>query len=157
LAAAETLGAEATELMRMRGFFLYWGRRDNAAAARAFEHAVRAMPNSADAIYNLALVHRRSGRWAAALTGFARAQELDPRNPRIARETAYTLEMIRNYEAALKVFRLQQVLAPDPTLQSFVLVTQLCITGDLDQAVAAFAALPTDPNGILAKWRALLE
>jgi tetratricopeptide (TPR) repeat protein len=158
MAAAEALGAEATELMRMRGFFLYWGRRDNAAAARAFEHAVRAMPNSADAIYNLALVHRRSGRWAKAVVGFARAQELDPRNPRIARETAYTLEMMRDYAGALKVFRNQQVLSPnDPALQSFALVTQLCLDGDLDAAVAGFAALPPDADGILAKWRALFE
>lgn len=158
LAAAEALGAEATELMRMRGFFLYWGRRDNAAAARAFEHAVRAMPNSADAIYNLALVHRRAGRWARALAGFARAQELDPRNPRIARETAYTLEMMRDYRAALRVFRVQQVLLPaDPALQALVLVTQLCLDGDLDAAIAGFAALPADADGILGKWRALLE
>jgi serine/threonine-protein kinase len=158
LAAAEALGAEASELMRMRGFFLYWGRRDNVAAARAFEHAVRAMPNSADAIYNLALVHRRAGRWREALVGFARAQELDPRNPRIARETGYTLEMVRDYGAALKVFRLQQVMAAsDPALQALVLVTQLCADGDLDRAVAGFAALPADADGILAKWRALLE
>lgn len=158
LAAAEALGAEATELMRMRGFFLYWGRRDNVAAARAFEHAVRAMPNSADAIYNLALVHRRAGRWARALTGFARAQELDPRNPRIARETAYTLEMMRDYVAALKVFRVQQVLLPaDPALQALVLVTQLCLDGDLDAAIAGFAAMPPDAGGIFGKWRALFE
>jgi tetratricopeptide (TPR) repeat protein len=158
MAVAESLGAEATELMRMRGFFLYWGRRDNAAAARAFEHAVRAMPNSADAIYNLALVHRRAGRWTKALAGFARAQELDPRNPRIARETAYTLEMVRDYAAALKVFRVQQVVSPgDPVLQSLVRVTQLCFDGDLDAAVAEFTALPSDPDGIVAKWRALFE
>lgn len=158
LAAAEALGAEATELMRMRGFFLYWGRRDNVAAARAFEHAVRAMPNSADAIYNLALVHRRAGRWGRAMGGFTRAQELDPRNPRIARETAYTLEMMRDYGAALKVFRVQQVLLPaDPALQSLTLVTQLCHDGDLDGAIAGFAALPADEDGILGKWRALLE
>lgn len=158
LAAAEALGAEATELMRMRGFFLYWGRRDNAAAARAFEQAVRAMPNSADAVYNLALVHRRAGRWAQALAGFRRAQTLDQRNPRIARETGYTLEMIRDYPAALKIFHVQQLLAAaDPALQSLTLVTQLCHDRDLDAAVAAFAALPPDADGILGRWRALLE
>lgn len=158
LAAAEALGAEATELMRMRGFFLYWGRRDNAAAARAFEHAVRAMPNSADAIYNLALVHRRAGRWQRSLAGFARAQALDPRNPRIAREAAYTLEMIRNYPAALEVFRRQLVLAPgDPALLALELVTQLCLDGNLDAALAGLAAAPADPDGILAKWRALFS
>lgn len=158
LAAAEALGAEASELMRMRGFFLYWGRRDNAAAARAFEHAVRAMPNSADAIYNLALVHRRSGRWEEALKGFARAQELDPRNPRIARETGYTLEMVRDYLGALKVFRRQQMLAQqDPALQSLLVVTQLCVDGSLEQALHTLRRLPTDPDGILAKWISLLE
>ncbi len=156
LAAAESLGAEATELMRMRGFFLYWGRRDNAAATRAFEHAVRAMPNSADAIYNLALVHRRAGRWDQALKGFARSQELDPRNPRIAREAAYTLEMTRDYAGALKVFRVQQSLSPgDPTVQSLVLVMQLCVDHSLDWAIAGFSALPTDADGIIAKWRSL--
>ena len=116
------------------------------------------MPNSADAIYNLALVHRRAGRWARALAGFARAQELDARNPRIARERAYTLEMIRDYAAALQVFRLQQVLAPgDPALHALALVTQLCFDGDLERAVAGFAALPADADGILAKWLALFQ
>ncbi len=158
LAAAEALGAEATELMRMRGFFLYWGRRDNVAAARAFEHAVRAMPNSADAIYNLALVHRRSGRWEKAIAGLHRARELDARNPRIAREMAYTLEMLRDYAGALHVFRRQQVLSPnDPALQALVIVTQLCLDGDLDAACAALATQPADADGILGKWRALFE
>lgn len=158
LTAAEALGAEATEVMRMRGFFLYWGRRDNAAAARAFEHAVRAMPNSADAIYNLALVNRRAGRWARALDGFSRAMRLDPRNPRIARETAYTLEMLRDYEGALRVFRLQQSLAPnDPALHAHLTVTQLSLDGDLDRALATLAALPPDADGIIGKWRALFE
>lgn len=142
----------------MRGFFLYWGRRDNAAAARAFEHAVRAMPNSADAIYNLALVHRRSGRWQEALKGFARAQELDPRNPRIARETGYTFEMVRDYFGAVKVFRRQQTLTPqDPALQALLVVTQLCVDGSLEQAVTTLGRLPPDNDGILAKWVALLE
>ena len=163
LAAAEALGAEATELMRMRGFFLYWGRRDNAAAARAFEHAVRAMPNSVDAIYNLALVHRRSGRWPRAVAAFARAQELDPRNPRIARENAYTLAMIRDYAAAVKVFRLQQVFSPhDPALHALRLVMQFCLDGDLAGAAAlasprnccskrACASSPRILHG--ARWR----
>ncbi len=158
LAAAEALGAEATELLRMRGFFLYWGRRDHAAAARTFEQAVRAMPNSADAIYNLALVHRRAGRWGAALAGLARAQTLDQRNPRIARETGYTLEMIRDYAAALRIFHVQQLLAPvDPALHTLTLVTELCVHGDLGRTAAALAALPADPDGIVAKWRALVE
>ncbi len=157
LAAAESLGAETTELMRMRGFFLYWGRRDNVAAARAFEHTVRAMPNSADAVYNLALVHRRSGQWGKSLAEFARAQQLDPRNPRIARETGYTLQMMRDYPAALRVFRLQQALAPsDPALQAMVLITVLCLDGDLDAAIAGFAALPADATGIFGKWHSLL-
>lgn len=158
LAAAEALGAEATELLRMRGFFLYWGRRDHAAAARTFEQSVRAMPNSADAIYNLALVHRRAGRWSEALAGFSRAQSLDQRNPRIARETGYTLEMIRDYAGALKIFHVQQLLAPvDPALQTLTVATELCVHGDLDRTLAALAALPADPDGIVAKWRALFE
>lgn len=158
MAAAEALGAEATELMRMRGFFLYWGRRDTPAATRAFEHAVRAMPNSADAIYNLALVQRRTGRWPKALAGLRRAQELDPRNPRIAREAAYTLEMLRDYAAACQVFRMQQILSPhDPVLCALGVVTQLLCDGDLDAACAVLAARPADPDGILAKWRALFE
>jgi tetratricopeptide (TPR) repeat protein len=144
--------------MRMRGFFLYWGRRDNAAAARAFEHAVRAMPNSADAIYNLALVHRRAGDWRRALAGFARAQELDPRNARIARERAYTMEMVRDYRGALRVIHAQLILSPsDPALHSLALVTQLCVDADLDAALAAFAGLPLDHGGIIAKWRAFLD
>jgi tetratricopeptide (TPR) repeat protein len=157
LTTAEALGADMAELMRMRGFFLYWGRRDNAAAARAFEQAVKAMPNSADAIYNLALVHRRSGRWSAALAGLVRALELDPRNSRIARETAYTLSMVRDYAGALKVFQVQQVIAPtDAALQSFVLITQFCLDGDLQRAVDGFRGSPVDADGVVAKWRALL-
>lgn len=157
LAAAEALGAEASELMRMRGFFLYWGRRDNVAAARAFAHVVRAMPNSADAVYNLALVQRRSGRWEEALAGLARAQSLDPRNPRIARETGYTLEMVRDYAQALRLFEGQRAMTSDPAQQALVLVTRLCIDGDLDRVVANFRALPPDADGILAKWIAWFE
>jgi len=155
---AEKLGAEISELMRMRGFMLYWGKRDLAAAAQAFEQAARGMPNSADAHYNHALVLRRAGDVKRAIEGFERAYQLDPRNPRIARETAFTLEMVRDYAGALRVFEVQQRAAPsDPDLQSHVVVTRLCLDGDLDRAVATLAAMPADPEGIVGGWRAWLE
>lgn len=155
---AEKLGAEISEIMRMRGFMLYWGKRDHAAAAQAFAQAVRAMPNSADAHYNHALVLRRSGEVKAAIEGFGRAYQLDPRNPRIARETAFTLEMVRDYAGALRVFEVQQRAAPsDPDLQTHVVVTRFCLDGDLDRAVEALAAMPADAEGIVNAWRSWLE
>jgi serine/threonine protein kinase len=157
LQAGERLGAEVSEIMRMRGFFLYWGKRDHAGAAAAFELAVRAMPNSADAHYSLALVHRRMGEWKRSIEGFQRAMTLDPRNPRIARETAFTLETLRDYAGALQVFGVQQRASPgDPDLQTHIAMAQLCLDGDLDRALTALAALPLDAEGIVASWRSWL-
>jgi CubicO group peptidase (beta-lactamase class C family) len=157
LRTAERLNAEVSEIMRMRAFLLYWGKRDHAAAAAAFAQTVRAMPNSADAHYNLALVHRRMGRFAEAIAGFERARQLDPRNPRIARETAFTLEMVRDYAGALRVFEVQRQAAPhDPELQTHVAMSRLCLDGDVERAIATLAALPADPEGTVGAWRSWL-
>lgn len=157
LRTAERLNAEVSEIMRMRAFVLYWGKRDHPAAAAAFAQTVRAMPNSADAHYNLALVERRMGRFAEAIAGFERARQLDPRNPRIARETAFTLEMVRDYAGALRVFEVQRQAAPhDPELQTHVAMSRLCLDGDVEQAIATLAAMPADPEGTVAAWRSWL-
>ncbi len=158
LGAADRLGAEISEITRMRGFLLYWGKRDHIAAARAFEHSVRAMPNCADAHYNLALVLRRSGSWREALERFDRARQLDPRNPRIARETAFTLEMVRDYAGALEVFEVQRRASPqDPMVLTHTATTQLCLDRDLDRAIAALAHLTPDDEGLIASWVSLLH
>ncbi len=66
---------------------------DAAAAAERYEEAVRARPDSAEAVYNLGVARYREGKFADASRAFQRAATLssqgDPTNPRLAADSLY--------------------------------------------------------------------
>ncbi|HEX6070871.1 MAG TPA: protein kinase [Longimicrobiaceae bacterium] len=110
---AMRLRPDLPEAHLARGYYLYHVHSDYGGALEAFETALRAMPNDADAHAALADVYRRMGRWEEAVSELRRAMELDPRDPERARNLAATYRQMRRYPEAIQALDRAIQLAPD--------------------------------------------
>jgi tetratricopeptide (TPR) repeat protein len=134
---ALTLQPDLADANLAMGYSDYWGRRDYAAALKAFAAAQRARPNDTEAITASAYVLRRQGDYAAAIGRQQAALSLDPRNTELASNLAITYMYSRRYADAEAAF--QRALALDPdNLDAKVEYAQTIVlgSGDVPRALA---------------------
>ena len=118
LDAAALLQPDAGEVHLARAFFLYWGKRDCAAALAELALARRALPNDGDAVHLTGNVQRRQGRWDEATRSLQEAAALDPRNNILQIDLALTYRLQRRFIEAAQVLDRALALEPnDFTLQ----------------------------------------
>lgn len=147
--AALALEPDLPQAHLAMGFVYYWKDGDYAAALAEFERALRALPNSADAVGAVAYVQRREGHWNAAVAGLERAAALDPRNSRWPYSLGNTLTIMRRYPQAITAF--DRALAVDPRNYAGMIAKgyALLLDGKLAPARRSLAGLPdkVDPTG----------
>jgi len=137
------------------GYAYYYGRRDYAAALAEFRRALLDLPNNADIHASIANIQRRRGEWDEALSGYARAQLLDPRNPQWSYLAGDTLTNIRRYTEADVAYARALAIDPDSTTSLISRVFAREISGDSRGAAEMLGQLHVgaDPDGFAASAR----
>ena len=97
---AVNLAPNAPEVIEHYGDYFYYGFRDYARAVEQYQRLAVLRPNDASVFGSLALIHRRQGRWAEALTEFRRALQLEPRNLRFLRSLQQLTQALNLYDEA---------------------------------------------------------
>jgi tetratricopeptide (TPR) repeat protein len=125
---------------------------DYAAAERGFLQILAAAPQHVDSLLNLGIVYARTGRLENAVAVYLRAEELQPRTPRVLQNLAMAYLRQEAYTKALGVAgRLMEIDRQNPMARDTRLLHQL-LAGCLGEgppekggpAVQAFLAkLPT--------------
>src|SRR6266404_8720625 len=140
-----------------RGFSYYYGDRDYERALAEFEIAKRDLPNQADAYSAIAAIQRRQGKWVESTANFEKSVALDPKDPEILLNLAFSYMATRDFEAADKTFDRGIEAAP----QSFAahgMKSALAIAwkGDVGFAENQLSSLPPgfDPDGLVTSARA---
>jgi TolB-like protein len=154
------LQPELPEAHLSMGYVHYWGRRDYDAALAEFDKARKSLPNSVNVLTAIAFVHRRLGKMEQGLDELQRSAELNPRDNLLAREVGSTLVYMRRYAEAIPQFDRALALVPDDFETQVSRVSALQMSGDLDAASRALAAIPpdVDPAGSVsfARWQLAL-
>lgn len=137
------------------GYVRYWGRRDYVGALTEFAAARASLPNDAQVIAAIAFVHRRQGNLLQALAELQRAAELDPYDSSLPRDLGDTLLYLRRYAEAVAAFDRSLSLTPDNIETHVYRAGALQMSGDLDGARRALAAIPADfdPQGSVSLAR----
>src|SRR6266404_6309933 len=139
------------------GFSYYYGDRDYERALAEFEIAKRDLPNEAKAYLAIGAIQRRQGKWAQSTANLERAAALDPKDPEILLNLAFSYMATRDFEAADKTFDRGIEAAPQ-SFGSRALKGELAIRwkGDVSVAEKELASVPPgiDPEGLVTLGRA---
>jgi len=113
---AEAIDPSQPDTRLARGFYYYYGFRDYDRALTEFSAVVAAQPNNAEAIFSVALIHRRKGEYDEALRDIQAAIALDPRNGEFLWSLADTYDAVRQPDRALTAFDQAIAIASEPVL-----------------------------------------
>lgn len=120
------------------GYSDYYGRRDYAAALKAFAEALRLKPNEVDALAAQGYVQRRLGRFGDAIASLQQALALDPRNSALAQQAGMAYLFAGRYPDAEKAFQRASALDPDDHYAKVWYAQAIELgTGDIPRALAA--------------------
>ena len=100
---AQALEEDLPEAQLALGQFYYRCLRDYAQALPHLQRALVALPGDAEAIYALASVERRQGRWEDAAQNFKVAAAAAPSDPVYQFNAVTTLICLRRYEEAWQI------------------------------------------------------
>jgi TolB-like protein/cytochrome c-type biogenesis protein CcmH/NrfG len=116
------------------GMYYNLVKRNYDRALDEFSRAQAGMPNDADLLSAIAIVHWRQGNFSEAQDNFRRAIELDPLTATNHWELANCLNFTRDYDEALKAIDRAILLQPDrPDYYATKLDILLGWHGDLDE------------------------
>jgi len=135
--------------------YVYWGHRDYAAARAETQLARRTMPNNSNVEITDASIARRQGQWEAALSGYKRSAEFNPRSSAPYYEIGQTYMNMRRYAEADAAYSQAVELTPGPDTE-LVRRGQNTVfwTGDVEPMRAAVSALKPGTDSYDASgWR----
>ncbi|GAC1631243.1 MAG: hypothetical protein NVS9B10_24460 [Nevskia sp.] len=137
LVRAAELRPDLPELHRAWGFFYFYGRRDLDAATAEYEAALRLLPNDAPTLNAIGELYQEQGRLGDALLSQRRALELEPQFFSAYLALVSTLELMRDYDGALRVLdRAAKVEPKSLALPIYRARLLLASTGDVDRVKA---------------------
>jgi TolB-like protein/Tfp pilus assembly protein PilF len=146
---AQKLQPNSPETQLALGYYQYLVLRDYGLAETTFGRVREMSPGSSEAPAALASVTRREGRWDESVAHSEQALAWDPRNPELLSTAADTLQMLRQFPAALKLYdRALDILPNDPDLMA-VKADVYRAEGNLQEAAKLLsevnALTPSDP------------
>lgn len=130
----------------------WFARRRLRQALECFEAALRIFPEGWQSLWAMGKIHQRLGNAAEALGCFARAHQLQPDQPDVAREAGLAAADLGDGQRAVQFSRTAVALAPnDPGLVSN-LALALLINDQITEAQAVAAdAVTRAPDAPIAK------
>jgi TolB-like protein/cytochrome c-type biogenesis protein CcmH/NrfG len=140
---AVTLAPDLAETHVAMGAFHYYGFREYEPALTEFQRTLELQPNNSTALLFVASVHRRQGKWNAALDEFKSARDQDPQNANIASSIAETLLLLRNWKEAEEMAKHALTIDPHEAVGMHVLlISSLNRTGNTQEPLRLLASLP---------------
>jgi TolB-like protein/Tfp pilus assembly protein PilF len=147
---ALTLQPDLGEAVLAKGFYHYACLKEYETAERYLEQARRLLPNSSRIPELLAYIARRRGQWDRSEQYFAESERLDPRNPGLLAQHAFSHIHRRRFPEAQRTLDEILDITPDDldTIVTRAAIAQ--VEGDLPRASAIIAPLHPPANNTIA-------
>ena len=116
---ATRLNPAGAETLLANAYYRYHIERDYQGARVLFEKIQREVPSSGEATEALARIARRQGRWKESLALYEQAAKLNPRDPHLFMDRAWTFSMVRDLGRTEEMIdRALAILPDDPDVLS---------------------------------------
>ena len=160
-ATAIALDPDLGEAVLAQAYYQYSCLKDYDAAERYLEQARRLLPNSNRIPEMLAYITRRRGQWNESENYFRQAQQLDPRNPALLSQHAFSYIHLRRFKDAERLLDAILDITPDDLDSTATKAAIAQCEGDLTRAAAILAPLrPSATNAIVVErqvYQSILE
>ena len=149
------------EAILAQAFYHYACLKDYDVAEKYLEKARPRLPNSSRIPEFRAYITRRRGQWKQSDDHFREAEQLDPRNPSLLSQHAFSYIHLRQFRDADHI--LDQILniVPDDVDSAATKAAIAQCEGDLTRAAAILAPLHPPPSNVIAierqAYQAVLE
>lgn len=160
LRAAETalaLNPDLGEALLAKAFYHYACFKDYDTAERYLEQARQLLPNSSRVPELLAFIARRRGQWDRSEKYFIEAERLDPRNPGLLAQHAFSYIHLRQFPEALRKLDAILDITPDDLDAVAAKGAIAQVEGDLSRASALLAPLHPPATKTLAIERQIYQ
>jgi TolB-like protein/Tfp pilus assembly protein PilF len=115
---AQQLAPDSPETLLALGYYQYWVLGDYGLATTTFKLVSKMLPSSSEVPMALGRIARREGHWDESVAHFEEALVLDPRNVGLLTDAAWNYTMLRQFQAALKLFDRAIDITPHPDVIS---------------------------------------
>jgi TolB-like protein/Tfp pilus assembly protein PilF len=140
---AQKLQPNSPETLLALGYYQYWLLRDYGLAKTTFGHVRKTLPGSSEVPFALGLVTRREGNWDESIAYLEQALALDPRNPELLNEAAWTYAELRQFPVALKLYdRALDIIPNEPHVMASK-ARMYQVQGNLDLAAKFLSEINT--------------
>ena len=130
----------------------WFGRRRLRQAIKCFEAALQIAPSNWSALWALGKIYQRLGDFKEALAYFARAHQMKPDQPDVAREAGICATHLGDGPSAVRYCESAIACAPNDAGLVANLALACLINGDLDRAqVLASEACAREPGDAVSK------
>src|SRR5438477_11571143 len=143
---AQKLQPNSPESLLFVGYYQYWVQRDYELAKTTFEHVSKMLPGNAEVSYALGAVARREGFWDESVAYWERGLALDPRNPALLIEVAWTYAALRQFPTALKLYDRALDILPNELSLMALKASIYQAEGNLQEAAKLLAQVNTQTN-----------
>jgi serine/threonine protein kinase len=138
------LQPDSTDTLFAKAYCQYWLLRDYSAAKALFLQLRARLPNSSEVLTALSAVTRRQGAWDESLEYSHEALTLNPRDPRLLVDRAWTYAIVRRFDDALKTSdRMMEIVPNDPDAVAYRAAIFHAL-GKMDEARHLFGAVQPD-------------
>ena len=146
---AQKLQPNSPETLLALGYYQYWVLRDYELAKTTFGLVRKALPANSEVLQALGAVTRREGAWDESVAYWEEALALDPRNPELLSNAAFTYAILRQFPTALKLYdRALDIVPNDPDLMA-IKATVYQAQGNLHEAAKLLMDVNAQtPSGI---------
>jgi TolB-like protein/Tfp pilus assembly protein PilF len=146
LGNAQRLQPDSPETLLFLGYYQYWVLRDYALAKSTFERVSKMLPGNSEVLYALGAVAGREGNWNQSVVYWERGLALDPRNPALLIEVAFTYAVLRQFPAALKLYDQALDILPDEPSVIALKASIYQAEGNLPEATKTLSQVNAEAN-----------
>ena len=143
---AQKLQPNSPETLLFLGYYQYWVLRDYGLAKTTFERVGEMLSGNSEVLYALGAVARREGNWDESVAYWERGLALDPRNPALLTEVAWTYAMLRQFPTALKLYDRALDIIPDAPSIMALRASIYQAEGNLQQAAKSLVQVDAETN-----------
>jgi TolB-like protein/cytochrome c-type biogenesis protein CcmH/NrfG len=147
---AQKLQPNAPETLLFTGYYQYWVLHDNGLAKATFERVSKKLPGNSEVLYALAAIARSEGHWDESIAYWERGLALNPRNPALLTEVAFTYAALRQFPRAEQLYDRALEILPNEVSIIALKASIYQAQGNLHEAARLLAQVTLDTNSDVA-------